>query len=145
MIWGFLCAAYGSNYSQPFPNYNEWQESWHMLYFFNFFCKLSLPLCPISMFPGIHKMDTNFLQHCLERKGGPSSNKLKMNYKTSVYYVEWWVDSLLIRGGLPTTFATGCTCGLNIPRTELLWSITWSSHTLNSCVLYTFIDFPFRG
>ena len=88
MIWGFLSAAYGSNYSQPFPNYSEWQESWHMLYFLNFFCKLSLPLCPISMFPGIHKMDTNFLQHCLEGKGGPSCNKLKMNYKTSVYYVE---------------------------------------------------------
>lgn len=113
--------------------------------FLIFFCKLSLPLCPISMFPGIHKMDTNFLQHCLKEKGGPSSNKLKMNYKTSVYYVEWWVESLPIRGGLPTTFAAGCTCGLNIPRTELLCSITWSSHTLNSCVLYTFIDFPFRG
>ena len=45
-------------------------------------------------------------------RGGLSRNFLDMNYKISGYNVGWGVVDYLLRGGVPTIFATHCTCRL---------------------------------
>lgn len=50
-------------------------------------------------------------------RGELSRNFLDMNYKISGYNVGWGVVDYLLRRGVPTIFATHCTC-----RLESYWS-----------------------
>lgn len=68
------------------------------IFFYNFH------LCP----PGVSKIVTKLLQHCLGRKGGHSSSLLELNYKMSVYYVKYRVVNHPLREEESTTFAIHC-------------------------------------